>query len=180
MQMVCIISCNNPTQAAPRRLNSSNRASAQAHSQRPARAGCCGRQRLTSPHPPWGSALEPSPPRQPGSGEPPASSGRCLGVQVIFAAGGGYVPMPAAITASHTAPAPRSLPGDAEEGRAQPETPPSHLQTSLINDGDRETQAGAGGIDTGWRTLRAAEPRGIPGQNGRSPRARSRDRGKTG
>lgn len=33
MQMVCIISCNNPGLAAPRRLNSSNRASKQAHLQ---------------------------------------------------------------------------------------------------------------------------------------------------
>lgn len=39
MQMVCIISCNNPVQAAPRRLNSSNKASERAQSQRQARAG---------------------------------------------------------------------------------------------------------------------------------------------
>ena len=62
-----------------------------------------------------------------------------------------------------------SLPRDAKEGQAQRETPHSHLQTSLINHRDRETQTGAGGIDTGWRMLRAAEPQHIPRQYGHSP-----------
>lgn len=53
MQMVCIISCNNPVQAAPGRLNSSNRASNPAQSQQQERAGCCRQQRLRQ-----GSALD--------------------------------------------------------------------------------------------------------------------------
>lgn len=94
MQMVCIISCNNPVQAAPRRLNSSNRASDQAHSQRQARAGCCRRQRLTSPGPL--AALSPGAPSSPVPGQRGASSQlwempwRAGG----FAAGGGYAPPP--------------------------------------------------------------------------------------
>lgn len=60
-------------------------------------------------------------------------------------------------------------PGMLKRVRLSEETPHSHLQTSLINHQDRETQTGAEGIDTGWHMLRAPEPRDIPRQSGHSP-----------
>lgn len=167
--MVCIISCNNPVQAAQRRLNSSNRASDQAQRQRQARAGCCGWQKLTSPAPLVG--VQPWTPLLPGTqarGSFHPALGDALGYMWVCCWGTICPPTHAAVVVEHTSFTLRSLPRDAKEGRAQRETPHSHLQTSLINDWDRETQTGAGGIDTGRRTPRAAKPRDIPRQNGHS------------
>lgn len=173
--MVCIISCNNPVQAARRRLNSSNRASDQAQMQRQARAGCCGWQKLTSPAPlgggqPWTPLLPGTQAR--GSFHP--ALGDALGYMWFCCWGTIRPPTHAAVVVAHTSSTLRSLPKDAKEGQAQRETPHSHLQTSLINDWDRETQTGAGGIDKGRRMPRAAKPRDIPRQNGHSPLAYTR------
>lgn len=45
----------------------------------------------------------------------------------------------------------RSIPGDAEEGQEQRETPHSHLRTSLINHRDRLRQGQEGSIGDGAR-----------------------------
>lgn len=147
--MVCIISCNNPVQAAPMRLNSSNRASDQAHSQQQARADESWSHGRAQP-----STIPFS--QQPGNGEPPPRFG-VLG-HPSFAAEAGYAPP------MEDAVAPQSIPRDAKEGQAQRKTLHSHLQTSLINHQDREPETGAGRIDTGWLTVRAAEPQDQPRQ----------------
>lgn len=147
--MVCIISCNNPVQAAPRRLNSSNRASDEAHSQQQARTDESWSHGRAQP---WTTPFS----QQPGNRERPLSLG-VLG-HPSFAAGAGYAPpMEDAVT-------PQSIPRDAFSSVRLSETPHSHLQTSLINHRDREPETGAGGIDMGWLTLRAAEPQDQPRQ----------------
>lgn len=84
MQMVCIISCNNPVQAAPRRLNSSNRASDPAQSQQRERSGCCRQQRLRQ-----SSALDPPFTLAPGLGGASTQLWEMLWGAGAFAAGGG-------------------------------------------------------------------------------------------
>lgn len=71
MQMVCIISCNNPVQAASGRLDSSNRVSDQPHSQQ---RGWEQAQELENP-----GGLSPGPPKIPWPQAASPSTGMGMG-----------------------------------------------------------------------------------------------------